>query len=1004
MDFIKCVNEGQEGYGGIPFWSWNDKLEPEELRRQIRGMHDLGMKGYFMHARGGLETEYLSDDWFECVDACIDEGKKIGMESWSYDENGWPSGFGGGIVLQDPKNFASYLTYQEFDEFPELKPENAPEVRPLSVYTVSADDEGRTVYTRTLKPVDGYDGKYCAVMQNYDSSYVDVLDEKVIAKFIECTHEEYMRRNPDEFGKAMPGFFTDEPQYYRYATPWSTVIPAKFREKYGYDPFDGLIAMFKDFDGAREFRYDYYYLCHELFIEAFPKQIYEWCDRNGAKLTGHAVEESALNGQMWCCGGVMPFYEFEHMPGMDYLGRNVGNDLAPKQLGSVAAQLGKKKVLTETFACCGWDVSPVELKRIADLQYASGINVMCHHLYAYSIRGQRKRDYPANYSEHLPWQNAFGDFVKYYNRLGFVLSLGEEEVNTLIIHPMHSAYLDYLRGPDRATTAALDDALVEIMNYFSDRQMSYHFGDEVLMRKYGKVEGNRLTVGKQSYKYVVLPKIYSLDGSTCELLKKFIANGGKVLLFDGAPDRIDGRVADLSWLKSNTTLEEIEKCNQACVRGPQGEIFAGVKLMTRNTPYGKLFYITNVSGTDYPHANVFFAGVNGLKEISLEEDDWNSGRAVRESGFINSNSVNGGGLVRTSFASGKSRLYIEHPENEKTAAPEKNLDSKENANCVKIDGDWKFTELPENQLTLDYACVSFDGGATYGEPEPVIRIFDELLRARYAGLLTLKFFFDVEDVPGTLRLCAEPLKYVSVEFNGEEIKPTGEHRLDVSFLLYDISGKTVKGRNEIVFRFDYFQRDYVYHVLYGNVMESLRNCLAFDTEVECCYLYGSFEVKTPGTFNDGPRNSIEYRGPFSLVKQRDHVDVSDLVRNGYPFYAGKIRVEKEFTADGIDAPELYVNGRFSYADVIVNGEHVKRLMFTNHCDISSYVKPGKNVLKLELCNSNRNLLGPHHFADPEPYALGPVTFSLENMWHDGKCDLFTDRYAFVRYGADVSIK
>ena len=43
-------------YGSLPFWSWNDRLDPEELRRQIRVMKSLGMNGFFMHARGGLET------------------------------------------------------------------------------------------------------------------------------------------------------------------------------------------------------------------------------------------------------------------------------------------------------------------------------------------------------------------------------------------------------------------------------------------------------------------------------------------------------------------------------------------------------------------------------------------------------------------------------------------------------------------------------------------------------------------------------------------------------------------------------------------------------------------------------------------------------------------------------------------------------------------------------------------------------------------------------------
>ena len=68
----------------VPFWSWNDKLEPDELRRQIGAMQDAGMGGFFMHARGGLETEYLSEDWFRAVEASVDEAKKRGMQAWCY--------------------------------------------------------------------------------------------------------------------------------------------------------------------------------------------------------------------------------------------------------------------------------------------------------------------------------------------------------------------------------------------------------------------------------------------------------------------------------------------------------------------------------------------------------------------------------------------------------------------------------------------------------------------------------------------------------------------------------------------------------------------------------------------------------------------------------------------------------------------------------------------------------------------------------------------------------
>ena len=60
-------------FRGAPFWAWNGELDPETCRRQINLMHDAGLGGFFMHSRTGLRTPYLSDRWFECVGACVDE-------------------------------------------------------------------------------------------------------------------------------------------------------------------------------------------------------------------------------------------------------------------------------------------------------------------------------------------------------------------------------------------------------------------------------------------------------------------------------------------------------------------------------------------------------------------------------------------------------------------------------------------------------------------------------------------------------------------------------------------------------------------------------------------------------------------------------------------------------------------------------------------------------------------------------------------------------------------
>ena len=73
-------------YKCFPFWSWNDKLDKEELVRQIDWMHDNGVGGFFMHARGGLTTPYLGKEWFECVEACLKRAKELNMEAYAYDD------------------------------------------------------------------------------------------------------------------------------------------------------------------------------------------------------------------------------------------------------------------------------------------------------------------------------------------------------------------------------------------------------------------------------------------------------------------------------------------------------------------------------------------------------------------------------------------------------------------------------------------------------------------------------------------------------------------------------------------------------------------------------------------------------------------------------------------------------------------------------------------------------------------------------------------------------
>ena len=95
----------QEEYRSIPFWSWNDRLELAKLKKQIHWMKENGIGGFFMHARSGLQTEYLSEEWMQCIEGCAKEAEKLDMKAWIYDENGWPSGFVGGKLLENEKAY-----------------------------------------------------------------------------------------------------------------------------------------------------------------------------------------------------------------------------------------------------------------------------------------------------------------------------------------------------------------------------------------------------------------------------------------------------------------------------------------------------------------------------------------------------------------------------------------------------------------------------------------------------------------------------------------------------------------------------------------------------------------------------------------------------------------------------------------------------------------------------------------------------------------------------------
>ena len=932
------MKQVEKKYQCIPFWSWNDELDEEGLVKQIEWMNENGVGGFFMHARGGLKTEYLGEKWFSCIKACSEKAQELGMEAYAYDENGWPSGFVGGKLLDNIENHDKYLTFEigAYDEKADVS------------YDLSGDK---------LVRVKSACDNCLNVYEHYAASTADILNGEVVDQFIAATHEEYKKRDTYD----LKGFFTDEPQYYRWATPYTRVLPKYFADMYGEDILDGLGLLFVEKDGYREFRYKFWKALQELMLKNFAEKIYTWCDKNGYKLTGHYVEEQVIHAQMCGCGGIMPFYEFEHIPGMDWLGKWTGGPVAPKQVSSVAAQLGKKQTMTETFACCGWDVTPQELKEIAEFQYVGGINLMCQHLLPYTEHGQRKRDYPAHYSDVNPWvKKNFKEFNDYFSYLGKVLAESEEIVNVGFFHPLRSTYFLFKRfnEPIWQTVEDIDIKFLEYVDVMTQKQIPFHFLDETLLAKYGKVEGKQLILGNCAYDFIVFPKITTMDKTSEILLRQFVENGGKVLFMDEKPTYVEWNEYNYDYVNTNTTWEEI--IASQLYTGSQNPT---IRTTLRKDEDGRYFiYAVNVG--DETEIEFSLKGATSFLSYDILKDEYK--------------------VVPTKLHFDKGQSYLLYFSNEK---PAEGISRQP----LRLGKKFRVANKVDNFFTIDYIRYSTDG-VTYSEPTHHMGIFNEMLQRRYAGKLYLKYEFVADTPPTKCVLLAEDTNTISVSVNGEKVDCIGSSALEKALLEYEVSRLVKAGKNEVVIEIDYYQSEQVYYALFGeNVTESLKNCLAYDTDIEAIFLRGDFGVY--GEFTKGKREEIFIGDNFRLGAQKD--EICDLLEEGYPFFAGDIRLCQTVNVDDTNR-DLVIDWKYHLIDVTVNGNYVGRMMFGNKLDVSKYLKVGENEIELLTTIGNRNLMGPFHALDEEPLYVGPHTWERMGTWKDGKSDQVANGYALVK--------
>ncbi len=913
-------------YKSIPFWSWNNFLDEAVLIKQIEDMHEAGIGGFIMHARTGLKDEYLGEKWFSCIDACLKKAKELGMEAWVYDENGWPSGFVGGKLLETEAYRARFLEYAvgEFDK---------------SAYACFIEDEGKG-YVRVESPCAGV-SKYHNVYLRVSPANTDILNPDVVAAFIQETHEKYYERFQESFGKELVGFFTDEPQFYRWATPYTPML-----EKYFDDIRDGLIWLFVQDERGYVFRQKYFRTMNDLYVDVFYKKLYDWCSAHGVKLTGHSVEETGLFTQMWGGAAVMPSYEYEHIPGIDCLGRMNMDETAPKQVASVAAQLGKRCILTETFGCSGNDVTPRELKSIAESQYFFGVNKMCQHLYPYSIAGQGKTDHPPVFGAHSNWIKEFKTFNDYFTKLGYVIGNTKEQASVAVLHPMSEVWLEYVHSSDVQSVMSTELAFIELLSTLRKHGISYQFVDERILERHGSVEGACLCVGECVYDTLIIPQMRSLRRGTYEKLQGYC---GKLCVL-GELQYLDGENATIS-LQRNRTLEEVLSENAGVFFCEDGRSF----ITRRKGEIGDFLFLKNNSM--HEESRVLLTSV-AERYCALDLETLTERPITNE-------------LI---LAPNESLVLIKS----ENAAPKCFERVKE-----EVTNRFKTTAITENYLVMDYAQISKDG-VHFGASFPIVGHFEELLREDYKGEVYVRQAFTLtEKLPLTLIL--EKASFKKATLNGQDLVFT-QSDMDVNFVEAAIGNLVQVGENELVYTIDFWQHEGVHFALFDPLAtESLRNCLYYDTSIETSYLQGDFVVNGDG--------SLSKRTGLPSVSER-------LFEHGYPFFCGTLTLEGNLLWDGKMRTALGIDGRFMVAELTVNGQ-AAALTLTTEKELTHLLREGENAVKIVLRSSNRNLFGPHHFkAEDDTFGVSPYNYLFRGSWQDGSYpSAFTKEYNSVAFGA-----
>jgi hypothetical protein len=972
-------------YSTGPLWVWNDLLTERQIRDTLRDLAGQNVRQVWVHPRPGLMTPYLSDDWFRLWKVALKEASKLDMNVWIYDENSYPSGFAGGLVPDAmPQSRGRGLGFRETNAAPKWSEDL------VAVYRLSGTATENV--TPGIKASQAFsEANYLVAFEKQEGitpwhgnrSYVNLLSPGVTEKFLELTLEPYRREIGQQFGKRVPGVFTDEPNIRPAGgLPWSEILVAEFQKRWGYDLLENLPSLNKPIGDWRRIRHNYFQLLNEQFIEHWSRPYHDYCETNHLEWTGHYWDHDWPK-----CLEVpdnMAMYAWHQRPAIDVLMNQYqedthaqfGNLRMARELSSVANQLGMKRTLCEVYGAGGWDLRFEDMKRIGDWLEVLGVNTLNQHLSYVTIRGARKRDHPQSFSYHEPWWDAYHISADYFARLSTALSQGEQVNRVLVLEPTTTAWM-YQGENERLDE--IGKSFFQLLLSLESAQVEYDIGCEDLLTRHGSISPNGLQIGQRAYQTVVVPRFTeNLNDKTAALLAEFLRSSGTVLSCGEPPARIDGnpspRGAELAksvhWKNVEpSALAKVLPTTEFLItrkEGDQGILFHH----RRQLDDGQLLFLANTS-LKSPTVGVIESDLHGV-----ERWDLHTGKVEAYPFEANSMRVKAGFSLPPS---GSLLLFLSRRPL-RSAPP-----IVETVSIIKAEAAPEIRRLEPNVLVLDYVDIQAGtetrsnlyvyqagqfawtkNGLERNPWDSAVQFKDDIISKTFppGSGFTATYKFTIEGtVPKNLAIVIERPDLYSVTCNGQSLRAkSGEWWLDKSFGRIAIAACARSGENLVTIQASPLT---VFH------------------ELESAYVLGDFTLACKNSgFAIMPDHSLNMTDCTQTHAEGDNLkgsktNHSDGWNNqGHPFYSAGVAYRERFELKKttgryfVSLPKWYG----SVAKVSVNEKPAGLIDAPpSECDVTKWIKRGANTIEVTVIGTLKNTLGPHH-GNPPLGAAWPSAF------------------------------